>query len=721
MPRRIITGPLNHHNMENHNLNYEELFNEAMSALTKFSDLYTKLANLPTGPQGPPGEEGPPGIQGPPGKDGANGRDGAQGVPGKDGTSPTPEQVAPLLKPYVDSEVDKEFNRLAAATQDAAEVINARLFLPTLQDMIKFLVSPLRYGPLLMPSDFKPSLPCTFYRDNDGVIRHNMNFTDRYKQGTKLYVRLNGNDTSGDGSVSKPYRTMTKAIQVAIAGTGNYVIYTNIPVFNRDEFIFNQTVTDRNISIISEGSYDISAQQTNTYNFDFNSAGSNWTVNGEFARTTTLNATYTTTIYGSDIVLRLWKSGAGGKFRVVVDNKPSLTKEISSYSTTSQAVDEILFEKLEEGTHEVKITFLGADPDVTYGSGVVHNLMIVSANALRSYYYDYTKAYKYSKNKTVVTTNANYTWTQDGTGTYYATRSAIRNVIDLTYIDEYDMPIPLKNVASVLECQQTKNSWYADGTKVWVHRNDEQIPTQATTVVNIGVASVNPTLSGTTKLYFENFIFTPSITADTFQAKVVGSTPYGEVCMNKCIFVGQRNANSRGNGFAVEGVKNAYLFDCYTAYGYLDGYNYHYTNITEANKRDCFALEYNCTGYRLGLDDQGAGSNNASSMHEGASILRINTVGFENTGATIIDVNGCYSVLFDCHTRTTLLNNVVGVGGRGFSFTTESTGRNGKVYAEGCTASEAEYSFFTDANTEATIKRFRYDGKIQIGGKLNVA
>jgi len=48
-----------------------------------------------------------------------------------------------------------------------------------------------------MPSDFVPKLPCKFYRDNDGIIRNNMNFTTRYKGGTKIYVKETGNDTTG--------------------------------------------------------------------------------------------------------------------------------------------------------------------------------------------------------------------------------------------------------------------------------------------------------------------------------------------------------------------------------------------------------------------------------------------------------------------------------------------------------------------------------------------
>ncbi|WP_204981964.1 hypothetical protein, partial [Mammaliicoccus sciuri] len=76
----------------------------------------------------------------------------------------------------------------------------------------------------------------------------------------------NGDDSKGDGTPSKPYRTMTKAVDVAVNGMNSkYEIITNIPVFNRDEFIFNQTVSNKTISIISEGTYDESAKVYTNY------------------------------------------------------------------------------------------------------------------------------------------------------------------------------------------------------------------------------------------------------------------------------------------------------------------------------------------------------------------------------------------------------------------------------------------------------------------------
>lgn len=639
-----------------------------------------------------------------------------KGEPGKDAD---PNDVKDLLIPYTEGRVSEEFKKLSTAKQVDSEVINARGHFETLSDRLnKTQNLPLKYGHLELPTDFKPTIPFTFYRDNDSRIKHNMDFQTKYKNGTKIYVKLNGDDSKGDGTPSKPYRTMTKAVDIAVKGLDSkYEIITNIPVFNRDEFIFNQTVSNKTISIISEDSYDESAKVFNNYSVDTGNLDNAWDTGvNEFIRTTTSGSSYTHRVYGSSITLKYRKDTNGGLVKVVVDGKNSTKKEFTAYSESPLTTQEEIYSDLDEGYHDVKVTYMGADPDVSYGG--TPRLLLAIQDGFSSSYNDYTKAYKYSKNKTLVSSNSSYTWTQDGTGTYMTNRSSIRNVIDLYNVDIYGLPIPLKNATSIEECKETKNTWFSNGTSVWVHRDDEKEPTINSTVINIGVSGINPKVAEGGCIYFENFIFTSWITANPLSVTNDSTTPKGELCVNKCLMVGQRSNSSRGNGVAIEGIKNAYLFDCITAYAQLDGFNYHYTNITENEKRDCLAIEYNCKAYDLGLDEQGAGSNNASTAHEGSSILRIGTVGYRNTGATIIDVNGCYSILYDCNVRTPMLDGIKGKG-RGYSFTTESTGRNGKTYLINCGSVETETSLVIDTNHVAYINNFKHDSPIQATGEIH--
>lgn len=72
-------------NKDNHNQNYKELFDNALAALGKFSDIYTKMEQLKSGPTGPQGPIGPMGPVGPKGDTGPVGPAGPQGVKGDKG------------------------------------------------------------------------------------------------------------------------------------------------------------------------------------------------------------------------------------------------------------------------------------------------------------------------------------------------------------------------------------------------------------------------------------------------------------------------------------------------------------------------------------------------------------------------------------------------------------------------------------------------------------
>lgn len=429
---------------------------------------------------------------------------------------------------------------------------------------------PIVYGKLTMPSDFSPVLPCVFYRDNDGLIKHNMDFT-RYTGGTKIYVTAAGNDTTGDGSVATPYRTLTKAIAIAIAGANaKYEITTSVPIFNRDECVFNQTVTNKTIAIVS-------------------------TVEG----------------------------------------------------------------------------------------------------------------------RTVFSSNSTYTWTLDGTGTYKATRSGVASVTDNLNRDAYGVPVPMLKATSTANCQATANTYYADATTVWVHRSDGVTPTNANTLIGIGVAGLDPDLGTGGVLYFENFIFSARQNSNnSLRVQNPSATPFGELCINSCCFVG-RTDDTAGNGLTTENIKNVYVFDSIAAYSQLDGFNYH------AADASCFAMEYNCKAYDIGLVLPGAASNNASSAHDSMHILRIGTIGYRNTGATIIDVNGCYSILYDCHARTPVTSGVDGVG-TVFQFTSEGVYAGlGKTYMYNCSAMDCDDALVIGSTHVAYVNNFKFDGDVGGAGTIN--
>ena len=64
-----------------------------------------------------------------------------------------------------------------------------------------------------------------------------------------------------------------------------------------------------------------------------------------------------------------------------------------------------------------------------------------------------------------------------------------------------------------------------------------------------------------------------------------------------------------------------------------------------------------------------------------------------------------------------MLDGIKGKG-RGYSFTTENTGRNGKAYLINCGSVEAETSLVIDTNHVAYINNFKHDNPIQATGEV---
>lgn len=73
------------------------------------------------------------------------------------------------------------------------------------------------YGLLTLPTDFPHSLPFNLYRDFDGRIKHDYDMTALFETTADqtLYCdSILGNNTTGDGSESTPYRSLLKCLQI---------------------------------------------------------------------------------------------------------------------------------------------------------------------------------------------------------------------------------------------------------------------------------------------------------------------------------------------------------------------------------------------------------------------------------------------------------------------------------------------------------------------------
>lgn len=320
---------------------------------------------------------------------------------------------------------------------------------------------------------------------------------------------------------------------------------------------------------------------------------------------------------------------------------------------------------------------------------------------------------------TIIGTNAStYSWTLTASpGVYSVARSGVTAVVDTLVRDRNGVPVPLLKKTTLAQCQATRGSWYTDGTTLYVHRRDQLAPTTSSTAVDIGVTAFDPVLAGGAKLYLQNLIFLGRANGNGFRCRgdVAGTT---ETCVVKdCRFVG-----STGNGYMSQQLAKTYLFDCFSAYGQLDGFNYSYDGMTWATVRaNTLVVEFNCEAYHLGIETPGAGSNNASTGHGGVNVLRVGHKGRENVGATVIDVNGCRSVLYGCKVATPVLADGTpgGTGTTSYTFSSDSSAQAGEAWLYDCAADDSDIALNVGSNTTAHLARFRPGaGSISAGGTV---
>jgi hypothetical protein len=316
---------------------------------------------------------------------------------------------------------------------------------------------------------------------------------------------------------------------------------------------------------------------------------------------------------------------------------------------------------------------------------------------------------------TIFCANDTYVWTLDGAGTYKCTRSGVTGVLDNSYRDVYGVPVPLIKKTDLATCQATAGTWYTDSTYLWVHRSDGVTPTYDSTIVNIGADDFDPTLNNS-KLYCENIIFAGFSSTGALRVR---TTAYAgtEACFRDCKFVSGMQVSGSGNCLALNDVYRTYMFNCVAGYGQLDGFNYHFLNVAAGNRRSCLVLEYNCVAYHHGIEFEGTGSNNASTCHDGVSVVRFGTIGFHTTTPVIVDISGCYSILYDCESENPISGGVEATG-ECYRFSQDSGANRAKAILINCTAKRCTSAIYGDSGTDLVLSRFTYDGTINSNGTL---
>mgnify|MGYP002759748333 CR=1 FL=1 len=337
MPRRIITGPLNHHNMENHNLNYEELFNEAMSALTKFSDLYTKLANLPTGPQGPQGPTGPIGPAGPVGPQGIQGLKGDKGDKGDTGATGPIGSTGPQGPKGIDS-----------ASLIWKEPVN------TFSEIATTYTAPVEGWTV-------------FVRDTGQVYR---------RTGT-AWLEIQDIDPAPinmiENKVSRKYPQVDFVSKLASLLRYDEVQVAKSTATSFTVTAFNKTTGRHSSHIFSKNANDdywilsdsyVGATTTSEYPKEYkNYEKVSGTIDTTYAtHWASLGTKIKVQISGSEIYFKRYGDNRGGIWRFILDGDTTKPLDVSVYKATSGTDVFKLYTGLADTTHLIEAEFIGDDP-----------------------------------------------------------------------------------------------------------------------------------------------------------------------------------------------------------------------------------------------------------------------------------------------------------------------------------------------------------------------
>jgi hypothetical protein len=240
--------------------------------------------------------------------------------------------------------------------------------------------------------------------------------------------------------------------------------------------------------------------------------------------------------------------------------------------------------------------------------------------------------------KTILTAaeRINHTWESTATSWVKKTTAAglansIIGIIDKNVIDSNGDALLYTNHDQIDSVTAQPGSWCKSGGYVYIHCIGDRLPDDK---LRLFVDGNNGFVTDNITVYVEGIIFEGG-TCPFYVANVSGNaTRTPKLIFNNCEFkygggVGASGGSGAG-GLSTIGAKDVYLNNCKAFKNVNDGFNYH--------SRDGIvqqALEINCVSYGNGSE---SGSDNASTMHDGGIIVRINGIYHTSFGPIIQDI-----------------------------------------------------------------------------------
>lgn len=236
-----------------------------------------------------------------------------------------------------------------------------------------------------------------------------------------------------------------------------------------------------------------------------------------------------------------------------------------------------------------------------------------------------------------------------GQNTYHTTAQYVRKVIYMMQDKDIDSTVELSQVNDLTTCQSTKMSWcLVNNTDFYVNVGQNKVVSNDNLILILSYGTPMIDVRSTTQnvlTYIEGINF---IGADGDMISIIGqgsymsSYLYAKNCKFKHGGIWTTNSLFRGAGVSVVNG-GGYLQNCESAYNIDDG-----IAITDNQGYRGILIEVNCISH-----DNGHGASfenvNGSTSHNGAMVIRLNGVYYDNYGGNVADVQtNTVSYNFNC-------------------------------------------------------------------------
>lgn len=285
-------------------------------------------------------------------------------------------------------------------------------------------------------------------------------------------------------------------------------------------------------------------------------------------------------------------------------------------------------------------------------------------------------------------------WVADGNA-YKANRTSTEMVIDVSKKDYKGEFLELEKVNSISEVKNKKGTWYTDGTTVWVRRTDDSVIDDNISLLLPLGNTLSFEITGKT-MFLDNVHFlykTSKGNSFSVASSVAGG---GYLYHRNCTF-----AYGYVHGLATTRIEGVYGFNSRAYRNGYDGFNYH-GKLSE--KPYEFVFEYYCQAHNNG--DVIKSTGNATTAHDGMTVLRICSLGYDCWGPVLADVNGCYSVNVGCTMYDSLRSD--NQTKSAFYFDDSGSVKKGKAFLIDCEGGGNDtFSFNTDGIIDLNVKNFK--------------